>query len=105
MAARKGPTPRKAAAGKPAPRKDFEVVPNAAGGFDGQCLRSFGCGDPGGSPFASTGWTTRQQAETRMAEHIAEHDDKCADDADARVLRRSRARTAARLIPGRRKGG
>jgi hypothetical protein len=76
MAARKGPTPRKAAAGKPAPRKDFEVVPNAAGGFDGQCLRSFGCGVPGGSPFASTGWTTRQQAETRMAEHIAEHDDK-----------------------------
>lgn len=50
--------------------KDFEVVQDDAGKYGAFCLRPSGC-----APFASTGWTTKKQAETRMREHIAEHDD------------------------------
>lgn len=31
------------------------------------------CGEPGGAPFASTGWPTKASATERGREHFAEH--------------------------------
>lgn len=33
------------------------------------------CHGPGCAPFVTSGWSTRKQAETRIAEHHVEHDD------------------------------
>lgn len=50
------------------------VTGSDADGYDFQCPLASGCGDPGTSVgFTSSGWSTRELAQTRGQQHFDEH--------------------------------
>jgi hypothetical protein len=54
---------------------DDAVTKGDDGGWDFRCpgIQGSLCGEPGGDPFASTGWPTKVAATERGREHFAEH--------------------------------